>query len=61
MEVAQLTGLTWRTVRVAMDLYEEGGWKALKYRQVGRCKGQGRSLDAQQEARVRRMINGRMS
>jgi transposase len=57
MEIAELTGLTWPTVRVAIDLYEAGGWKALKYRQVGRRKGQGRKLDEQQEARVRRMIN----
>jgi transposase len=57
MEIAELTGLTWPTVRTAIDLYENGGWKALKYRQVGRRKGQGRTLDAQQEARVRRMIN----
>jgi transposase len=57
MEIAELTGLTWPTVRVAIDLYEEGGWKALRYRQVGRRKGQGRILDEQQEVRLRRMIN----
>jgi len=57
MEIAELTGLTWPTVRVAIDLYDAGGWKALKYRQVGRRQGQGRMLSTDQEARVRRMIN----
>ncbi len=57
MEIAELTGLTWPTVRVAIDEYTQGGWRALKYRQVGRRKGQGRMLEVQQELRVRRMIN----
>lgn len=57
MEVAELTGLTWPTVRVAIDLYKAGGWSALKYRKVGRRKGQGRKLEQQQELRIRRMIN----
>ena len=56
MRIAELTGLSWPTVRVAIDLYLAGGWKALKHKEGGRRKGQGRSLSAVQEARLRRMI-----
>lgn len=43
MEIAELTCLTWPTVPVAIDLCEQGGWKALKYRQVGRRKARAAS------------------
>lgn len=39
MEIADLTGLTWPTVRTAIDLYEAGGSKALAYKKVGGAKG----------------------
>lgn len=57
MKIAELTGLTWPTVRKAIDLYEAGGSVALKYKKVGRRKGQGRSLGPAQEAHVRGLIN----
>jgi len=30
MQIVELTGLSWPAVRVAIDLYEEGGMAALK-------------------------------
>jgi len=43
-------------VRLAIDLYEEGGYAALKPTARGRTLGDGRTLTAEQEAVIRRTI-----
>jgi transposase len=54
MEIAALTGLSYRTVRNAIDLFVAGDWSAIKPAARGRSAGDGRLLSAQQEASVRR-------
>ena len=56
MQIAALTGLSYPTVRKAIDLYVQGGWPALKPAARGRSAGDGRRLSAEQEAAVRRTI-----
>ena len=56
MEIAALTGLSYPTVRKAIDLFVAGGWSAIKPAARGRSAGDGRLLSAQQEASVRRTI-----
>ena len=56
MEIAALTGLSYPTVRKAIDLFVAGGWSAVKPAARGRSAGDGRLLSAQQEASVRRTI-----
>lgn len=56
MEIAALTGLSYPTVRKAIDLFVAGGWSAIKPAARGRSAGDGRLLSAAQEASVRRTI-----
>ena len=56
MEIVALTGLSYPTVRRAIDLYEAGGWQALRPTPRGRAAGVGRLLDEQQEQAIRRTI-----
>ncbi len=56
MQIVTLTGLSYPTVRKAIDLFDAGGWAAIKPAARGRSKGDGRLLSAQQEASVRRTI-----
>jgi transposase len=56
MEIASLTGLSYPTVRKAIDLFVAGGWSAIKPAPRGRSAGDGRLLSAEQEASVRRTI-----
>lgn len=56
MEIVELTGLSYPAVRRAIDLFEAAGASALKPAPRGREKGQGRSLNAEQEEAVRRTI-----
>jgi transposase len=56
MEIAALTGLSYPTVRKAIDLFVAGGWSAVKPATRGRSAGDGRLLSAEQEASVRRTI-----
>jgi transposase len=56
MEIASLTGLSYPTVRRAIDLYQAGGWQALRPTPRGRAAGMGRRLDEQQEQAIRRTI-----
>ena len=56
MQIVTLTGLSYPTVRKAIDLFEAGGWQALKPAARGRNAGDGRLLSAEQEAAVRRTI-----
>ena len=56
MAIVGLTGLSYPAVRLAVDLYEEGGYAALKPTPRGRAAGDGRTLTAEQEDAIRRMI-----
>ena len=44
MQIVALSGLTYPTVKHAIDLYERGSWQALRPADRGRSKGQGRVL-----------------
>ncbi len=44
MTIAGMTGLSYPAVRLAVDLYEEGGYAALKPTPRGRASGEGRTL-----------------
>ena len=56
MKIVELSGLTWPTVRKAIDLYEAGGAASLKPKERGRASGDGRSLSVDQEAAIRHLI-----
>ena len=56
MAIVGLTGLTYPTVRRTLDLYQQGGWRAISPANRGREKGQGRVLSAEQEQQIQRAI-----
>jgi len=56
MQIVNLSGLSWPAVHTALDLYKQGGWRALKPRSPGRKLGTGRSLNEAQEARIKKLI-----
>ncbi len=56
MAIVGMTGLSYPAVRLAIDLYEEGGYGALKPTPRGRAVGAGRTLTAEQEAAIRKII-----
>jgi len=56
MQIVAMTGLSWPGVRAALDRYEAGGMAALKPVVRGRKPGTGRSLTADQEQAIRRII-----
>ena len=56
MKIVELTGLTYPTVRAAIDKFEEGGWAAIRPAPRGRPKGDGRVLSAVQEDTIQRII-----
>ena len=56
MKIVALTGLTYPTVRSAIDRFEQGGWEALKPKARGRLRGTGRVLSAQQETLIQEQI-----
>lgn len=56
MQIVDLTGLSWPAVRLALDLYEEGGMSAIRPMKRGRKTGTGRSLSAEQEQAIQRTI-----
>ena len=56
MKIVALTGLTYPTVRSAIDRFEQGGWEALKPKARGRLRGTGRVLSAQQECLIQEQI-----
>lgn len=56
MAIVDMTGLSYPAVRLAIDLYEEGGFAALKPTPRGRSSGEGRTLTAEQEDAIRRTI-----
>jgi transposase len=58
MKIVELTGLTYPTVRSAIDRFEKGGWSALRPTPRGRLRGVGRVLSAQQEDLIQEQIRG---
>lgn len=56
MQIVAMTGLSYPTVRKAVDRYTEGGWLAIRPAARGREPGMGRMLNADQEAHIRRVI-----
>ena len=52
MKIMDMTGLTYPTVRKAIDLYEARGWPALRPASRGRALGAGRSLTLEQEQQI---------
>lgn len=54
--VAETVGLTQGTIISAMKSYKAGGWKAVAVGARGRSVGDGRTLSAEQETSVRRII-----
>jgi transposase len=56
MKIVERTGLTYPTVRSAIDLFTQGGWPAIRPTPRGRTKGEGRLLTIEQENRIQRAI-----
>ena len=56
MKIVDMTGLSYPTVRHAIDLYQTGGWSAIRPTARGRTAGQGRVLTAEQEQQIQRAI-----
>ena len=56
MKIAELTGLSWGCVNTALKLYLAGGSAALKPRIRGRKSGSCRTLSAEQEKRIQKLI-----
>ena len=56
MQIVGMTGLSYPTVRAAIDLFEAGGWAAVRPGLRGRSRGDGRVLSEAQEKTVQRMI-----
>lgn len=56
MQIVDMTGLSYPTVRAAIDLFDSGGWSAIRPALRGRARGDGRVLSAAQEQAIQRMI-----
>jgi len=56
MQIVDLSGLSYPTVRSAIDRYKKGGFAALKPSRRGKRKGQGRTLTEEQERAIREII-----
>lgn len=56
MQIVTMTGLSYPTVRCAIDLFDAGGWGAIRPAVRGRTRGDGRVLSAAQEDTIQRMI-----
>ncbi|MEC5213944.1 transposase [Polaromonas sp. CG_9.5] len=56
MQIVPMTGLSYPTVRSAIDLFESGGWSAVKPSLRGRARGDGRVLSQVQEDTIQRLI-----
>lgn len=56
MQIVRMTGLSYPAVRRVIDLYEAGGWAAIRPSSRGREPGDGRVLSAEQESAIRRRI-----
>ena len=56
MQIVAMTGLSYPPVRAAIDLFESGGWSAIKPASRGRSRGDGRVLSVVQEDVIQRLI-----
>ncbi len=56
MQIVTMTGLSYPTVRGAIDLFDAGGWSAIRPARRGRARGDGRVLSVAQEETIQRMI-----
>ena len=56
MQIVAMTGLSYPTVRAAIDRFESGGWINVRPVPRGRLKGDGRVLSGAQEEAIQRMI-----
>jgi transposase len=56
MNIVEMTGLTYPTVRNTIDLFTQGGWSAIRPTPRGRTKGEGRVLTPEQEKQIQRVI-----
>jgi len=56
MQIVQMTGLSYPTVRKTLDLFEQGGWPVIKPAGRGRAKGDARLLNSEQEAHIKKLI-----
>jgi transposase len=61
MQIVAMSGLSHPTVRATIDLFEAGGWVAIRPTQRGRKKGDGRCLSQAQEDAIQRMIIDKQS
>lgn len=55
-EVSEAVGMTKGTIINAVKAYREGGWPSVSVGRRGRKKGEGRSLNPEQEAMIRKTI-----
>ena len=55
MQIVEMTGLSYPPVRAAIDLFEAGGWSAIRPARRGRPRGDGRVLSPAQEETIQRM------
>jgi transposase len=56
MRIVELTGLSYPAVRSTIDRFNAGGLAALKPTPRGKKQGEGRSLTAAQEDKIRKLI-----
>lgn len=56
MQIVEMSGLSYPTVRNTINLFEIGGWPAIKPAARGHKLGEGRRLTAEQEAAIRTTI-----
>lgn len=56
MQIVAMTGLSYPAVRSCIDLFEAGGWPAIRPASRGRTRGEGRVLSAIQEETIQRII-----
>ena len=56
MQIVEMTGLSYPPVRAAIDLFETGGWAAIRPASRGRSRGDGRVLSQVQEDTIQRLI-----
>jgi len=56
MQIVEMVGLSYPTVRNVIDLFVDGGWPALRPAERGREPGQGRLLSDAQEQQIQRAI-----
>ena len=56
MQIVAMTGLSYPTVRSSIDLFEAGGWSAIRPALRGRSRGDGRTLSQAQEGTVQSLI-----